>query len=364
MNLINQLQHHFPTLEFKTEQSLAPFSTVKIGGPAEVFLETKNSDDFIKVVTFAKIANIPLTIIGWGANSLISDKGIRGLVIKNSASNIQLLDENINPEKIDHLDNDLQKTMARWDKDDNQSPVKYDFHDLDYNEYDKPAVRVRLDSGVALPFAINYLLEKGITGLQWYSRIPATIGGAIYNNIHGGTHFIAEVIESVTVIDQNGQIKVIENKELEAGYDYSRFHKSREIIVYADFILRHGDKERAKIVAREWAIRKAIQPHKSLGCVFQNISKDEQQKHSLKTPSVGYIVEHVLQMKGFRVGDAMVSEKHAAFIENMGNATAGDYLKIIKLIVQKTKEKLDINLKPEIFFLGFEKNELEGLNLD
>src|SRR5690606_24066479 len=117
-----------------------------------------------------------------------------------------------------------------------------------------------------------------------------------------------------------------------------------------------GDVDRAKQVVIEWARRKAIQPQNSLGCVFQNLTPEQQQKLNLPTPSIGYLIEHVLQRKGFRIGDAMVSEKHCAFIENVGQATAKDYLEVINTLVNETKQKTGIQLKPEIFFLGFEKD--------
>lgn len=356
-NLHSELKWEFPDLEFHEEYPLARHTTVKIGGPAEVFFEAKTSDDFVKLSTYAIKKNIPLTILGWGANTLISDAGIRGLVIKNSAQEIKILDEKdqsietIQVEEIEH----------RWQSDKTKGSFKYEFADLDYDETSKPRVVVEIDSGVSLPFAINTLINQGITGLQWYSRIPATLGGAIYNNIHGGTHFISEVIQSVKVIDEYGDVSDLNKIELKAGYDISRFHDSKEIIVSAKLNLYKGDSDKAKQVSREWAVRKAIQPAKSLGCVFQNISNEEKDKLGYPTTSVGYIVDHVLHKKSFQIGDARVSNKHAAFIENVGESTATDYIEVIKTIIKETKEKTNIRLKPEIFFLGFSEEELKGV---
>ena len=114
-------------------------------------------------------------------------------------------------------------------------------------------------------------------------------------------------------------------------------------------------------MAQEWAVRKKIQPQNSLGCVFQNISPDEQKRLELPTPSIGYMVEHALNLQSLQKGDAVVSPKHAAFIENIGSATAADYLKIIRTIIDAAQEKLGIKLKPEIFFLGFTDQELAGI---
>jgi UDP-N-acetylmuramate dehydrogenase len=366
-NLYQQLTEKFPQIEFKENYLLAPHTTVKIGGPAEVYAETKTTEDFIALVSYMRKNKLPLTLLGWGANTLISDDGIKGLVVRNTSQKITILEETTNEKNAtknqdankENPDHEDEKIPARWHSDSKKGTFKYEFQDLDYDESNQPTIMVELDSGVSLPYAINVLIDQGITGLQWYSRIPATVGGAIYNNIHGGTHFISEVIESVKIIDEDGEIKDISKSELKAGYDISRFHQTNETIVSAKFKLYRGDVDKARHVAREWAVRKAIQPQRSLGCVFQNISNEVKDKLGYPTTSVGYIVEHILNKKGFQVGDAKVSERHAAFIENVGSATAKDYLQLIGTIVKETKEKTGIVLKPEIFFLGFDKKELE-----
>lgn len=360
LNLLTQLKSKFPQLEFKENYSLAQHTTVKIGGPAEIYCETKDSKDFINLVTYMRSNNLPLTLLGWGANTLISDNGIKGLVVRNTSQNITILDSQGHSEHT--IDKSEQEQIAaRWQSDNKKGTFTYEFSDLDYDESNEETVLVELDAGVSLPFAINILIQQGITGLQWYSRIPATVGGAIYNNIHGGTHFISEVIKSVTVIDETGETKVLNKMELEAGYDISRFHKTNETIVSAVFSLYKGDAQKAAYVAREWAIRKSIQPQRSLGCVFQNISNEVKDKLGYPTTSVGYIVEHVLHKKGFQIGAAKISEKHAAFIENTGSATAKNYLEVIRTVINETKEKTGVTLKPEIFFLGFDDSELEGI---
>ncbi|MEI6887142.1 MAG: FAD-binding protein, partial [bacterium] len=233
-----------------------------------------------------------------------------------------------------------------------------EFKDLDYDESSLENVKVKLDSGVSLAYAMNYLIDKGITGLQWFAGIPGTIGGAIYNNIHGGTHSLSEYLIEVEVIDSNGIVKTINISELGMGYEKSRFQQTGELIVSGTFNFKVGDKEKAKYVSIEWARRKISQPRNSLGSVFRNISKEDQLRLNLPTPSIGYLVEHKLMLSGYQVGDAKVCETSNNFIVNLGNATSNDYLEVIKKIKQEAKSQFNIDLKPEIFFKGFSKQEL------
>lgn len=353
-SLSTLLAHQFPSLHFQPDYSLALLTTVKIGGPAEVFCEVTERKDFLEVIQFCRKENISVMVIGWGANTLIADRGIKGLVIKYKTQHIQILDRQTTdfiPEKVED----------RWQAALETQTVQETFDDLNYQEDQNKKVEVEIDAGVPLSFAINSLIHQGVTGLQWFARIPATIAGAIYNNIHGGRHFFSEYVKEVSVIDSQGTIKILTHSELDFAYDYSRFHNTNEIIVSAQLVLYKGDVEKAKKVVSSWSIQKKHQPQNSLGCVFQNISQEDQRRLGYPTPSVGYIIEHVIGKKGFRIGDAMISQKHAAFIENMGHATAADYLEIIRIILKEIKEKTDLTIKPEIFFKGFTSEELAFL---
>lgn len=350
--LVDQLQHAFRNITFHEGQLLSAYTTVKIGGPAEVFCEVTTQDEFIQIISYCQKENIPLTVLGWGANTLIADRGIAGLVIKYVTQQVLVnIDQTPSASGVE--------VEARWQNgEDEQFPH---FSELNYSEEDQPKIEVEMQAGAPLSFAINYLLQQGVTGLQWFSRIPATIGGAIFNNIHGGTHFISEYILSVDVVNEEGKRVTYTADQLEFGYDYSRFHHTNEIIISAKFSLYKGDVEKAKQVVSAWAVQKKQQPQNSLGCVFQNISVEDQKRLQYPTPSVGYIIDKVLNKKGFRIGDAQISEKHAAFIENKGSATAQDYLEIIKVIVTEVKEKTGLTIRPEIFFKGFTQEELSFL---
>lgn len=344
----------------KINEPLSLHTTVSIGGPADVWYQAQSTTDFIEAIKYARELKIPVTILGRGSNTLISDNGIRGLVIKNDSKSINVEGE-IPVTETEELVNSISKIEYRWASDKSRGTFKYEFKDLDYSEYDSPRVRVKIDSGVDMSFAINYLINQGITGLQWYARIPGNLGGWIYNNVHGGTHFINEVIESVEVLTPTGEVLKLSHSDLDFEYDQSRFHNSQEVILSATLNLFKGDKEKAKYVALEWAKRKSIQPHKSLGSVFKNISNQDQARLGYPTVGIGYINEHILKVSGLRIGDAGVSPAHHGFIQNFGSATAKDYLEVIKIIQKKALELIGIKLIPEIFFLGFKDDELEGV---
>jgi len=335
----------------KLNEPLSKHTNLKIGGPADIFYTPKTTNELIEAVEAARMLEVPITMLGWGANSLVGDRGIRGLVIRNHSKQIIIGDEKPYTEK----EAEDEEIIARWAAagEEEGGRKMYDFADLDYDESDKPIVEVKMDSGVDLPFAINYLIKQGLTGLQWYGRIPATIGGAVFNNIHGGTHHIDELIKDVKVLAPNNEVITLSKEEIGAGYDESRFHTSGEIILNVTFNLRRGDAEKAKYVATEWTKRKyALQPSNSCGCIFKNISNEEKEQRGWPTGSVGYIIEHQLKMTGFSIGDAEISSKHHNFIENKGNATAKDYLAVIQEIQKRAKEQLNITLEPEIFYLG------------
>jgi len=339
------------TAHTKLDEPLSKHTTLKIGGPADIFYQPQTTEELIEAVKFARELNIPITMLGWGANVLIGDKGIRGLVIRNNSKQIQVGEQKSTEESAM---ND-EEIIARWASatEEEGARTMYDFKDLDYNESDKPIVEVRMDSGVDLPFAINFMIKQGLTGLQWYGRIPATIGGAIYNNIHGGTHHLSELIKSVRVLTTAGEVKELMVDELEAGYDTSRFHTSGEIILDATFNLRKGDKDKAEFVSKEWTKRKySLQPSISCGCVFKNVSNEEKDKRAWPTGSAGYVIEQQLLMTGFHIGDAWIASGHHNFIENKGSASAQEYLSVIKEIQKRSQEQLGIELELEIFLLG------------
>lgn len=352
--LVEFLRRNIPEVSFKENVPLANYTPVGIGGPAEIFCEPATNLLVGEIVIVCKQNNIPVTLLGWGANTLIADRGIAGVVIKSAASKWEVTGD------TDKKEHDAMHPAVK-PRYSTAEPGESGFTSIYYDESHEPPIAVTVDAGMALPVFIQQLLQNGITGLQWFSRIPATVGGAIYNNIHGGTRYMSDYVDAVEVLQPDGATTWLSNKACDFDYDYSRFHKTDEVILRVTFHLFKGDVTKAQGVIGEWARKKANQPQRSLGCVFQNITEKEQDRLHAPTPSTGYIIDKVLGLQGYRVGDAMVSDMHSAFIENKGNATAADYLAVMKKVVQTAKEKANLDLYSEIFFKGFTKEELAFL---
>jgi len=332
---------------YKLNESLAPYTTVRIGGCADILYFAKSKDDFRKIVSRCNKYNIQCFVLGGGSNTLISDEGYRGVIIKPEFSSIT-----IGEEKIVHTPSN-KKIEARWQSDNTRGTFRgTEFKDLDYDESDCEKVPVTVEAGMLLQPFIKYTINNGLTGMQWYAYIPGTIGGAVFNNLHGGTHFLSEVIIEVTVCNQQGEVFKLPSDELGFEYDKSVFQKQHLYILEVTLALNKGDAARAEYVYNEWFKRKsATQKMNSVGCVFANISNEDKERLGYPTTSVGYIVEHVLKMSGFRVGDAVISPTHHNFILNEGKATAKDYLAVINEIKKRAKEEIGLDLKTEIVYL-------------
>ena len=276
--VFNDLKNNFPKLEIYQNHPLAPYTTVKIGGPADIFIHTKSSEEFTKILSFCRDAmhgvstDIPITILGNGSNVLISDSGLRGIVIKNDSQEVELLPEN----------------------------------------------KVKASSGAQLAYLISFTLDHNLLGLEEFAYIPSTIGGAIAGQIHGTKGLISDYLDSV--------------------------EKYGDFIISAVFRLSPGDSTTAKQEAIDIIQKKSqVQSMNSLGSVFKNTPGQD---------PTGMIIDQKLSLKGFAIGDAQISPKHANFIVNNGQATAKDYLAVINHIQSQAKQKLSIQFEPEIKFLG------------
>jgi UDP-N-acetylmuramate dehydrogenase len=340
-------------INYLLDEPLSRHTSWKIGGPADCLIGITSEKDLKYILEQAQKYQIALTVIGAGSNILVSDLGIRGAVLKIAIQGVEILGE-----KGSSAPQDLEKIQPRLIQ--IEKDAYYDFSSLEYDESNLPEVAVKVGAGTVLAYAINYLIGKGVTGLQWFAGIPGTVGGAIYNNIHGGTHFISEFVQDVTVSDHKGNTSILSKKELVFDYDSSLLHDKDYIIISATLLLRKGDAQKASRTAISWAEqKKKVQPYNSAGCCFKNISPQESTRLGLPSNSWGYIIDKVLGLKGRTHNNAKISDKHAAFIENLGNAKAEDILALFELVASEAERKLGITPHAEIFFYGFPTKDIQ-----
>lgn len=318
-------------ISIRENVSLSDYTTIKVGGPAKYFLEIRDSSHLISVLKILDQTKEKYFLLGKGSNIVVSDKGIDTFVIYNLTSHFKIDGEYKLPPKP-------RKIEPRYEAISNQ-------------EHKSKAFKVIVDSGVRMQYLMNKMFESNIVGLEYFSGIPCSMGGAIYMNLHGGDKFISEYITGAQLYS-GGKIKTVDNSYFQFYYDYSILHKTKEIIIKAELALPAGNGDEAKKRAAHWAKKKSIQPKNSAGCVFKNISTHEKESFKLPTTSVGYIIDKLLGLKGYAIGGARVSPMHAAFIENYNNASAADIYALYKFIKSKAKEELKLELEPEIEFVG------------
>ncbi|MEI7579111.1 MAG: FAD-binding protein [bacterium] len=342
------LQEKLNTLNipFQINRPLAAYTTWRLGGPADIFCEIRNISTLTTVVIFCQKNEIPFTILGGGSNVLIADQGIRGLVIKNLCSNIEIITASPNFK----IDKTIIPRLIQLES------KKYgNFPELEYDETKSKKIQVKISSGTNLAITINHLINKGITGLQWFAGIPGTIGGAVYNNIHGGAHFFSEYVIGVDLLLKTGEIQFQKNSKLNFNYDYSGIQKLDAVILNIYLQLYLGNAKKAKETATKWTIMKLQQPKNSAGCCFKNLNQIDQLRLKLPSNSWGYIIDNILHLKGTTIGGAKISDFHAAFIETNSKAKAVDVIMILNIIFQAAQKNLGISPELEIFLLGFSK---------
>jgi len=277
-------------------EPLKDYTTFKIGGKAQFFIEPKDFKDLKLLLSLAKRYRIPIYVIGKGSNILVSDKGIKGAVLRLSAPCFK---------RISLRDNHLE-----------------------------------VGSGVLLPKLMLFTKDYGLSGAEFLSGIPGTVGGALVMNagIAQGNHCIADLVKTVTVIDFAGNIRTLHKKDIKFGYRQSGLAK----YIILSVCLRLTKKNKEEIQERikgYLEFRKRTQDlfWPSAGCVFKNPQGD----------SAGRLID-LCGLKNKRIGDACISLKHANFILNQGRGRARDVLKLMDLVRKKVKDKFNITLKPEI----------------
>ncbi|GAB1343000.1 UDP-N-acetylmuramate dehydrogenase [Gemmatimonas sp.] len=287
---------------------LAPFTTFRIGGPADWLYEATSADDLAAAITAARAADLPWFVLGLGANVLIGDRGFRGLVIRNRAAS-----------------HTLSADGVLWS-----------------------------ESGAVIGDLVLDTVRAGFSGLEHYVGIPSTVGGALWQNLHflspaperERTMFISEVFDSCEILSQEGERKTVNAEYIRFGYDDTVFHHRRDVVLSARFQLTKGDPFRLHQILQEnlsWRGSRHpwLQVHPSAGSIFKKI----------EGVGAGRLIDQC-GLKGYRVGDAQISHIHANIMVNLGQATAADVRALIAHAQTAVKDKFGYELSPEIGFIG------------
>lgn len=298
-NLTKDMQEFILQEDIYTNEPMSKHTTFKIGGTADIFVKLRNTEQIEKLLNLCKNKNVPIKIIGNGSNILVKDNGIRGVVAKICTNSYDFLDE---------------KT-------------------------------IRVDAGMLNSKVSRILLENSLTGFEFASGIPGTIGGAVKMNAGAYGSQMSDVVIKTKYIDlEDMQIKEIKKEEQKFEYRKSIFSTTERVIIDTTLKLEKADKEQ---------IQEKINQNNESRRIKQPIDK----------PSAGstfkrgedFITAQLIDecgLKGYTVGGAQVSTKHAGFVVNADNATASDVIELMEIIKKRVQEKFNKNIDLEIEIIG------------
>ncbi|MGG0717810.1 UDP-N-acetylmuramate dehydrogenase [Robertmurraya massiliosenegalensis] len=284
----------------KENEPLANHTTIKIGGPADCFVEPSSVENLQITMDLIREYNVSWRAIGRGSNLLVSDKGIEGVVIKLGTG---------------------------------------------INELEMDGTKIMVGGGYSLVALATQISRKGIAGLEFASGIPGSVGGAVYMNAGAHGSDISKILEKALILFEDGQLEWISNEEMEFSYRTSVLQKKRPgIVIKAVFQLVEGDKE--KILAemkKNKEYRKVTQPWDSpcAGSIFRNPLPNY----------AGKLIEGA-GLKGYSIGGAKISEMHGNFIVNNGGAKAEDVLSLIQYVKDQIFEKYQVKMETEVEIIG------------
>ena len=299
--ILNSLEQIISKEEIKQNEPMKNHTSFKIGGPAEFYIKIKSVEELRKILEFAKNENIKVTIIGNGSNVLVPDEGINGIVIRTNLKDINI--ENKNEDNVE----------------------------------------VTVNDAVPIGFLAQKLLKEEITGFEELSGIPGTIGGAILMNAGAHGKEMKDIVTEIVAMDYDGKMYKFTNEEAEFSYRHSKFCSGEYIIIQAKLQFKKGNKEEIKAKMAEYVqYRKEKQPIESpsAGSTFKR--------------GTDFITAKLIDeagLKGYSIGGAKISEKHAGFIINTGNATAKDVLDLANYVTDKVYEKFNKKIELEIKIL-------------
>lgn len=281
------------------QEPMARHTTFRIGGPADYFVELGSIEQIRAAIQVCREENLPWFVLGRGSNLLVSDKGYRGVILS--------------------IYKDFQKTEIQGET-------------------------VTVQAGVLLTTLSGKVLDASLTGLEFASGIPGTIGGAVVMNAGAYGGEMKDIVRKVTVLDQDGEVRTLTCGEMQFGYRTSLAKKKGYIVLGAELTLKQGEKEKIRgemQALKAKRIEKQPLEFPSAGSTF-------------KRPE-GYFAGKLIMDAGLRgaaVGGAQVSEKHCGFVVNTGNATAADVRELMRQVQGKVQEQFGVHLEPEMRFLG------------
>ena len=308
MDLAAALRQRLGPERVREHEPLAPLTTLRVGGPADLLAEVRNAGEALDVLRLARDGRVPITWLGGGSNLLVGDRGVRGLVI-------------------------------RWHGGEVSSPA---------------GDRVRAEAGVTINGLVRYTIGHSLAGVAEWAGTPGTVGGAVRGNAHFRGRMISETIVSVRVALPDGTVVDLPEAEMEFGYDRSRLQRTGEVALAADFRVSAGDSAALRDEARRsLAFRKRTQPLAlpSAGCVFQNPDAASARLPEGLPASAGALVD-AAGLKGAACGGARVSPVHANFVVNEGGASARDVASLIDRMREAVAERFGVRLEEEIVRVG------------
>ena len=285
--------------QVKKDEPMKSHTTFRVGGPAAYFVTPQTAEEVAKVMEVCIQEKVPYYIVGNGSNLLVSDKGYEGVIIQ------------------------IYKQM---------------------NQVEVEGIQIRAQAGALLSMIAKKALDAELTGFEFAAGIPGTLGGACVMNAGAYGGEMKDVLQSVTVLTDKGEVKTLAKEELELGYRTSVIAKKGYIVLEAVIELQKGAKEAIRAVMddlKERRVTKQPLEYPSAGSTF-------------KRPE-GYFAGKLIQdagLRGFRVGGAQVSEKHCGFVINKDQATASDVMNLMNQVSDKVYEEFGVRLQPEVKRLG------------
>lgn len=283
-------------IQLKEGELLSNHTTFRIGGAAKYFAVPKNEEEIMEAVDFAIVKDLPYYILGKGSNVLFADEGYPGVIIEIGAG--------------------MERVERTGD------------------------TGIRAQAGVSLSALAAFAAREGLSGLEFAGGIPGTLGGAVTMNAGAYGGEMKNVIVSAKVMDEEGAVQELSCEELQLGYRTSIVQKKQFVVLEAEFLLKPGTTEEIQNTMKELnAKRREKQPleYPSAGSTF-------------KRPE-GYFAGKLIEdagLRGYRVGDAQVSEKHCGFVVNRGKATCAEVLQLIGDVQKTVKEQFGVQLEPEV----------------